>query len=38
MFEPRVPLTRLEKEVVAYEQQPIVKGKVLFYGSSGFTR
>lgn len=38
MFEPRVPLTRLEKEVVAYEQQPIVKGKILFYGSSGFTR
>ena len=38
MFEPRVPLTRLEKEIVAFEQQPIEKGKILFYGSSGFTR
>lgn len=38
MFEPRVELNRLEKEVVAYEQQPIETGKILFYGSSGFTR
>ena len=38
MFEPRVPLNRLEKEVIAYEQNPIKTGKILFYGSSGFTR
>lgn len=38
MFEPRVNLTRLEKEVIAYEQQPVETGKILFYGSSGFTR
>ena len=38
MFEPRVPLNRLEKEVIAYEQQPVETGKILFYGSSGFTR
>lgn len=38
MFEPRVRLTRFEKSVLAYEQQPIEKGRILFYGSSGFTR
>lgn len=38
MFEPRVELTRLEKEIVAFEQQPIEKGMILFYGSSGLTR
>lgn len=31
-------LHRLEKEVVAYEKQEIQKGKILFYGDSGFTR
>lgn len=38
MFEPKVNLTRLEKEVVSFEKKPIEKGKILFYGSSGFTR
>lgn len=38
MFEPRVPLTRLEKSVINLEQRPIEKGRILFYGSSGFTR
>lgn len=38
MFEPRVKLTRLEKEVKRYESQPVETGRILFYGSSGFTR
>lgn len=38
MFEPRVPLNRLEKSVIAYEQVPIQTGGIVFYGSSGFTR
>lgn len=38
MFEPRVSLSRLEKSVLAYEEQPIETGKILFYGSSGLTR
>ena len=38
MFPVRVKLNRLEKEVLAYEQQPIVEGKILLYGNSGFTR
>ena len=38
MFEPKVPLKRLEKSVVAYEQVPLQKGGIVFYGSSGFTR
>ena len=38
MFEPRVPLKRLEKSILEFEQQPIETGKILFYGSSGFTR
>lgn len=38
MFEPRVPLNRLEKEVVNYEQQTAPTGRIVFYGSSGFTR
>ena len=29
---------RLEKEVKAYEEQEILKGKIVFYGDSGFTR
>ena len=37
MLEPRVRLNRLEKEIAAFEKQPIETGKVLFYGSSGFT-
>lgn len=39
MFKMKVPsLTRSEAAVVHYEQQPIETGKILFYGSSGFTR
>ena len=38
MFEPRVPLKRLESRIVEFEQETIHKGKILFYGSSGFTR
>ena len=39
MFKMKVPsLTRSEADVVQYEQQPIETGKILFYGSSGFTR
>lgn len=39
MFEVRVDdLRHYESEVVAYEQKPIEKGKILFLGSSGFTR
>ena len=38
MFEPKVPLKRLEKSVVAYEQVPTQTGGIVFYGSSGFTR
>ncbi len=42
MFEPRVPENRklnwLRKCIEEFEAQPIVKGKILFYGSSSFTR
>jgi len=39
MFELKVTnLRKYEKLVEEYEQQPIEKGKILFYGSSGFTR
>ena len=38
MFEPRVPLNRLEKSIVAYEEAPAPTGGIVFYGSSGFTR
>ena len=31
-------LKHYENEVLAYERQPIQKGLILFYGSSGFTR
>lgn len=31
-------LRQYEKKVLEYESQPIEKGKILFYGSSGFTR
>jgi lysophospholipase L1-like esterase len=31
-------LKLLEDRVIAYEQEPIVKGKILFYGHSLFTR
>lgn len=38
MFEPRVPLDRLEKSILEFEQEQVITGKILFYGSSGFTR
>ena len=39
MFELKVTnLKKYEKLIEEYEQQPIEKGKILFYGSSGFTR
>ena len=38
VFEPKVDLKRLESYVTAYEEQPIETGRILFYGSSGFTR
>ncbi len=39
MFESRVPnLKRLEKSIIEFEAEPIEKGKILFYGSSQFTR
>ena len=31
-------IRHLEKEIIAYEQEPIEKGKILFYGHSLFTR
>lgn len=38
MFDIPMELKSLEAEVIAYEQQPIEKGKILFYGHSLFTR
>lgn len=38
MFGIPMDLKSLEKEIVVYEQQPIEKGKILFYGHSLFTR
>ena len=38
MLEPRVRLTRSEESIRTFEAGPIVKGKILFYGDSGFTR
>ena len=38
MYEPRLPLRRHEESILQFEQEPIVKGKILFYGSSTFTR
>ena len=37
-FEIPMDLKSLEKSIIAYEQEPIVKGKILFYGHSLFTR
>ena len=34
----RHPLNYYENDVLAYEQEPIEEGKIIFYGSSGFTR
>ena len=38
MFDIPMNLRSLEKEIVAYEQKPVEKGKILFYGHSLFTR
>lgn len=38
MFDIPMDLRSLEKEIVAYEQEPIEKGRILFYGHSLFTR
>ncbi len=38
MYEPRLSLRRHEESILNFEAQPIVKGKILFYGSSSFTR
>ena len=38
MFDIPMDLKSLEKEIIAYEQEPIEKGKILFYGHSLFTR
>ena len=38
MFDIPMELKSLEKSIVAYEQEPIEKGKILFYGHSLFTR
>ncbi len=42
MFEVRLTqeggLKHYEKEVEAYEREPVEKGLIMFYGSSGFTR
>lgn len=38
MFDIPVDLKWLEKDIIAYEQEPIEKGKILFYGHSLFTR
>ena len=37
-FEIPMDLKSLESSIIAYEQEPIVKGKILFYGHSLFTR
>ena len=39
MFEKRKKnLRHLEKSILKFEEGPIVKNKILFYGDSGFTR
>lgn len=38
MFDIPMDLKSLENEIIAYEQEPIEKGKILFYGHSLFTR
>ena len=38
MFDIPMDLKSLEKEIIAYEQEPVEKGKILFYGHSLFTR
>ena len=38
MFDIPMELKSLEKEIIAYEQEPVKKGLILFYGHSLFTR
>ena len=38
MYDIHFQVNWLEKEIVKYEQEPIEKGKILFYGHSVFTR
>ncbi len=38
MYDIPFPVNWLEDQIVAYEQEPIEKGKILFYGHSLFTR
>lgn len=38
MYDIPIDLKSLEDEIIAYEQEPIVTGKILFYGHSLFTR
>ncbi|MBO5340705.1 MAG: hypothetical protein J6A62_06895 [Oscillospiraceae bacterium] len=39
MFELKVPdLRRYENTILAYESDPVLTGRIIFYGSSGFTR
>lgn len=38
MFDIPMDLKSLEQSIIAYEQEPVVKGKILFYGHSLFTR
>lgn len=38
IFSPRNPLNSLEDSIVAFEKEPVVTGKILFYGDSRFTR
>lgn len=37
MFEPRVKLDRLKRDISRYDDAPIQEGGIVFYGSSGFT-
>ena len=38
MYDIPIDLKSLEDEIVAYEQEPVLTGKILFYGHSIFTR
>lgn len=38
MYDVRIKLNRLEKSVLAYENEPIVENMIMFYGDSAFTR
>ena len=38
MFGPYINLNRLESRITAFEEQPIVKNMIMFYGDSSFTR